>query len=149
VLTSQCIVLLILVIYVAQPFNSLPCRESFEYILCGSNKAPSSNILHYFNAFAMHAVITACACACIVNKINIDSIIGYFSSVSSTFVNSICTHVQVAYIFPFGFFLKTFTEAQTKSGSRARLFIQVLYYGFWVFQIASIVGLFWNHDQAK
>jgi len=127
------VVLLILVIYVAQPFNSLPCRESLEYFLCGSNKEPSGDLAHYSMAVVMHVVVTACACLCIVNKINMDSIITYFSTASSTFV---------AYIFPFGFFLNTFTHAYTRTGKILRRFIEVLYYGFWVFQIASIIGLF-------
>lgn len=83
---KQAIVLMILVIYVAQPFNSLPCRESLEYFLCGSNRQPSSAPLHYFTAVTMHAVVTMCACFCIINKINMDTIVGYFSTLSSTFV---------------------------------------------------------------
>jgi amino acid permease len=43
---EQAVLLLILVIFVAQPFNSLPTRESFEYFICGSNKEPSPYWLH-------------------------------------------------------------------------------------------------------
>ena len=48
----------------------------------------------------------------------------------------------MAYIFPFGFFLKTFTMASTARGRLVRKAIQALYYGFWAFQLASIGALF-------
>jgi len=127
------VLLLILVIYVAQPFNSLPCKESFEYFLFGSGKAQSPTWLHLTISIGMHAAVTFCACLCIINHINMDKILGYFSAASSTFV---------AYIFPFGFFLNTFTEASSRKGRSFRRFIQILYWGFWVFQILSIVTLF-------
>ena len=85
-LADQAVILMIVVIYVAQPFNSLPCRESFEYVLCGSNHGPLPNKTHYFSAIAMHAFTTLCACFCIIRQINMDTIIGYFSTASSTFV---------------------------------------------------------------
>jgi hypothetical protein len=136
---TEAVLLLILVIFVAQPFNSLPTRESFEYFICGSNKEPSPYWLHLLTSIrtplspVMHVAVTAMACYCIIKKINMDKIIGYFSSVTSTFV---------AYIFPFGFFLQTFTKAYTKQGKKQRRFIEILYYGFWVFQIMSIASLF-------
>lgn len=80
------VILLILVIYVAQPFNSLPCRESLEYFLCGSNREPSNALAHYSLAIFMHIVVTVCACLCIIHKINMETIITYFSTASSTFV---------------------------------------------------------------
>ena len=43
---SKGVILLILVIFVAQPFNSLPTRESFEYLVCGSNKRQTPYWLH-------------------------------------------------------------------------------------------------------
>ncbi len=140
----QAVLLLILVIFVAQPFNSLPTRDSFEYFICGSNKSQSPYWLHLITSMrrhlspVMHAAVTSMACYCIIKKINMDKIIGYFSSVTSTFV---------AYIFPFGFFLQTFTKAYTKQGQKQRKFIEILYYGFWVFQILSIISLFLGESE--
>ena len=82
----------------------------------------------------MHALVTASACFCIIKNINMDSIIGYFSTASSTFI---------AYIFPFGFFLKTFQRTNTRAGTLYRAMIQFLYYGFWIFQLFSIASLFY------
>ena len=71
-----------------------------------------------------------------------DKIIGYFSAATSTFVSSVSS--KIAYIFPFGFFLNTFTKTKTRRGKIYRNFITALYYGFWGFQIASIIGLFFD-----
>ena len=56
----QAVVLMILVIYVAQPFNSLPCRESLEFFLCGSNKRPSSTFVHILTALGRTCLKQGC-----------------------------------------------------------------------------------------
>ena len=44
--SHEAVTLLILVIFVAQPFNFLPTRETFEYLILGTDHAPTKTWLH-------------------------------------------------------------------------------------------------------
>jgi hypothetical protein len=78
-------------------------------------------------------LVAALACYCIISKINMDKILNFCGTLTSTLV---------AYIFPFSFFLNTFQRSHTKAGKRFIRFIKALYYIFWLFQVASIASLF-------
>ena len=82
---------------------------------------------------AIHITVTAGAAFCIIKNLNTDELL----NITGTFTSTL-----IAYIFPFKFFLSTFSKSHTPRGRRFILLIKVLYYSFWLFQIAAVVSLF-------
>lgn len=129
------ITLLVLVTFVGQPFNFLPARENFQYLILGTEHKPTKTWAHVLITLFLHGIAVGGAYYSVSVGLNTDKLLNITGTLTCTLIS---------YIFPFKFFLRTFTKSHTSRGKRYLWFVRGLYYFFWIFQIATVAALFWQ-----